>query len=142
MTSQTELAATLREYLTGRHIKTVNQDGTKLTLDDGHVLTLYMSDQDCCASAHGAWVLKPDALDAVITDVNVVFDEARSGDDGDGTTNYVTITILHNQNPVALADCSANDGNGGYYFSVLSLQISHVIDARNDKQVDMTVVRA
>jgi len=61
-------------------------------------------------------------LDAIITDLKyeVDFDTENYGD---GCESTAKITILHNQNPVALADCSANDGNGGYYFSVLSLSI-------------------
>jgi hypothetical protein len=123
-----ELARVLRERLEGRRIKSVAGDrNSVMYLDDGTVLRLYQSESDCCASAYGEWVLDPDNLDAMITDVQVKFDEERSGDDGDGCTNYVTIAILHNQNPVAQADCQANDGNGGYYYSILSLDITHMI---------------
>lgn len=122
-----ELESTLRERLEGHRITSVSDDGTLLVLDDGTRLHLYMSESDCCASAHGQWVVEPDRLDAMITKVEVKPDMERSGDDGDGTTNYISIVLLHNQNPVALADCYANDGNGGYYYSCLSLDISHVI---------------
>lgn len=99
-------------------------DDSQLMLDDGTLLTLFMSESDCCASAAGGWVVRPDDLDAVITNVEVVPDEERSGYDGDGTTNFATVTILHNQNPIALAECYANDGNGGYYYSILSLKVN------------------
>ena len=122
-----ELEPVLRERLEGHRIKSVSEDGSLLTLDDGTRLYLYESESDCCASAHGTWVLQPDRLDAMITKVEVKPDMEKSGDDGDGTTNYLSIVLLHNQNPVALAECYANDGNGGYYYSVLSLDISHVI---------------
>lgn len=122
-----ELESVLRERIEGHRIKSVSDDGELLTLDDGTRLRLYMSESDCCASAHGTWVLQPDRLDAMITKVEVKPDLTKSGDDGDGTTNYVSIVLLHNQNPVALADCYANDGNGGYYYSMLSLDVSHII---------------
>lgn len=122
-----ELESVLRERLEGHRIRSVSDDGETMVLDDGTVLRLYMSESDCCASAHGKWVVKPDQLDAMITRVEVKPDLENSGDDGDGTTNYLSIVLLHNQNPVALAECYANDGNGGYYYSILSLDISHVI---------------
>ncbi|OBH08949.1 hypothetical protein [Mycobacterium sp. E1747] len=128
----------VRERIEGKRVVSVDADGEKLVLDDGTVLHLYMSDSDCCASAHGKWVIQPDALDAIITDVKIIPDEERSGDDGDGETNYATVAILHNQNPIALADCYANDGNGGYYFSVLSLNV--VVPGRDD--IDVEVVSA
>lgn len=112
----------LREQIEGKRVVAVESDGEKLVLDDGTVLHLYMSGSDCCAYAYGEWVIQPDALDAIITDVKF---DLVDGDEHDwgGTTNKATIAILHNQNPVALADCSANDGSSGYYYSVLSLSI-------------------
>ena len=111
---------TLTKYLVGRRI-TAAESGT-LTLDDGTDLTLYESEQDCCASAHGDWeILDPDRLEAAITHV-----EYESDGHYDGYTHEETckITILHNQNPIALGDGHANAGNGGYYYSVLSLEIT------------------
>jgi hypothetical protein len=122
-----DLEPLLRERLEGHRITKVSDDGELLVLDDGTRLRLYESDADCCAHAHGRWVVQPDKLDAMITKVEVKPDLENSGDDGDGTTNYVSIVLLHNQNPVALAECSANDGNGGYYYSILSLEVSHII---------------
>lgn len=126
----------LVERIIGKRVVSVLGDGSKLLLDDGTILSLFMPDSDCCASARGDWVVEPDALEAIITDVKIVPDEERSGDDGDGTTNYATVTILHNQNPVALAECWANDGNGGYYFSVLSLAV-RVPESDDDFTVDV-----
>jgi len=122
MTDQIDLSQ-VRERIEGKRVVRVEMDGEKLVLDDGTVLHLYMSESDCCASAAGEWVIQPDSLEAIITDVAVIPDNERSGPDGDGVTNYATVTILHNQNPIALADCYANDGNGGYYFSALSLAV-------------------
>ncbi|MCG7607174.1 hypothetical protein [Mycobacterium sp. CnD-18-1] len=113
----------VRAKVVGKRVVSVGCNGETLTLDDGTVLRLYMSASDCCASARGDWeLLQPDALEAIITDVkfNLLTDRE---DDGDGATSTAEITILHNQNPIALADCYANDGNGGYYFSVLSLKV-------------------
>lgn len=129
----------IRERIEGKRVVSVESGGDKLVLDDGTVLRLYMSDSDCCAGASGDWVLQPDSLEAIITDVTVTPDEERSGDDGDGTTNYATVAILHNQNPIALADCYANDGNGGYYFSVLSL---NVVVPGVDDDIDVKVVES
>lgn len=114
----------LRERILGRRVIAVESGGERLVLNDGTTLDLYMSDNDCCASADGSWVIQPDALDAIITDVRFTNENTR--DDGDGAvTNYVTVTILHNQNPVALANCYANNGNGGFYCSTLALDVSH-----------------
>ena len=111
---------TLTKYLVGRRITTA--DNNTLTLDDGTTLHLYESDQDCCAIASGKWeLLDPDRLEAAITDVEYEEDAYPDGD-----TRFATcrITILHNQNPIALGDGYANAGNGGYYFSALSLEIA------------------
>lgn len=123
MTEQPDLSG-IRARIEGKRVVRVEDGGDKLILDDGTVLHLYMSESDCCAYAHGEWVIQPEALEAIITDVTVTPDTERSGDDGDGITNFATVTILHNQNPIALAACSANDGNGGYYYSALSLRVA------------------
>lgn len=114
------MAAALRACIEGKRI--VSADGDTLTLDDGMTLRLYESDSDCCASAWGEWVTHSGALEAIITDVRLEVTADRE-DNGDGATSKAVITILHNQNPIAQGDCEANDGNGGYYFSVLSLKV-------------------
>lgn len=111
---------TLTKYLVGRRITTSTDD--TLTLDDGTTLRLYESDQDCCAGASGEWeILDPDRLEAAITDVDY---EDAAYHDGDTRIAKCKITILHNQNPIALGDGYADAGNGGYYFSVLSLKVA------------------
>ena len=110
----------LTKHLVGRRITAADND--ILTLDDGTTLRLYESDYDCCAGAHGGWeILDPDRLEAAITRV-----EYESDDFDHGYTRGETckITILHNQNPIALGDGYADAGNMGYYFSVLSLEVS------------------
>ncbi|QRY51828.1 DUF7448 domain-containing protein [Mycolicibacterium septicum] len=129
--------APIRELIVGKRVASVVDNGAKLVLEDGTALHLYMSASDCCASAYGDWVIQPDSLEAIITDVK--FDLLADREyDGDGATSRATITILHNQNPVALADCYANDGNGGYYFSVLSLKV----EVPNGADVDLDVISA
>lgn len=111
---------TLAKYLVGRRITTADRE--VLTLDDGTILRLYESAQDCCAGAHGKWkILDPDRLEAAITHVEY---ESDSFEDGGTRGETCKITILHNQNPIALGDGYADSGNGGYYFSVLSLEIT------------------
>jgi hypothetical protein len=111
---------TLTKYLVGKRIAAVDSD--TLTLDDGTTLTLYESDYDCCAGAHGGWeIFDPDRLEAAITSVNY---EDTSYHDGDTRVAKCKITILHNQNLIALGDGYADAGNGGYYYSVLALEIA------------------
>lgn len=107
----------LKELLLYKRI--VKWDEDFLLLDDGTKVTIEMSESDCCAYAGGEF--KDVKLDAVITDVKI--GEPTKFDNGDGTTCENTVTIYHNQNPIALAECEANDGNGGYYYSVASIVI-------------------
>jgi hypothetical protein len=97
--------------------------GDALVLEDGTILNLYMSESDCCASAYGEWDIPN--LEAGITDVqfHVSQDREPSEYDDGSHESRATITILHNQNSVTTANCYADDGNGGYYFSVLNLEI-------------------
>ena len=111
---------TLTKHLVGRRVTAAVND--TLTLDDGTTLRLYESAQDCCAGASGEWeILDPDRLEAAITHVEYESDGYK-----DFHTRATTcrITILHNQHPIALGDGHANAGNGGYYFSALSLEIT------------------
>lgn len=110
----------LKELLLYKRI--VKWDKDFLLLEDGTKVTIEMSESDCCASAGGEF--KNVTLDAVITDVKI--GEPTKSDNGDGTTCENTVTIYHNQNPIALAECEADDGNGGYYYSVGSLVIGKI----------------
>ena len=92
----------LKELLLYKRI--VKWDKDHLELEDGTKVTIEMSESDCCASAGGEFK-------------NVTLD---------GTTCENTVTIYHNQNPIALAECEADDGNGGYYYSVGSLVIGKI----------------
>jgi hypothetical protein len=111
----------LKELLLLKRI--VKWDKDFLLLEDGTKVTVEMSESDCCAYAGGEF--KDVKLDAVITDVKI--GEQVTEKIGGGTTESKnTVTIYHNQNPIALAECEANDGNGGYYYSVASIVIGKI----------------
>lgn len=97
-------------------------DKDKLTLDDGTILTLEMTESDCCAWAGGTF--SNVKLDAMIT--NLQIGESHNYHDGDTHVSELTITLFHNQNPIAQAEMYANAGNGGYYYSVGSFVVNDV----------------
>lgn len=101
----------------------VKWDEDHLELEDGTRVTIEMSESDCCASAGGKF--ENVKLDAVITDIKIG-EQVKVEDDWGTTTSKNTVTIYHNQNPIALAECEADDGNGGYYYSVGSLVIGKI----------------
>lgn len=111
----------LKELLLNKRIVKWSEDF--LLLEDGTKVTIEMSESDCCAYAGGEF--KDVKLDAIITDVKIGEQVTEKSDCGT-TENNNTVTIFHNQNPIALAECSANDGNGGYYYSVASLVIGKI----------------
>lgn len=94
-----------------------------LILDDETKILIDMSESDCCANAYGTF--KNVKLDAAITDFKVEQLEPEIHGCGE-LTNKCLVTIYHNQNPVAQAECSANNGNGGYYYSVASLIVKDI----------------
>lgn len=91
----------------------------KLVLEDGKVLTLQTSEQDCCAGAYGTF--SNVTLDAMITDV-VLGEEVDIPDD-DTIVSEVQLNIFHNQNSIAQANMTADAGNGAYYYSVGSVVV-------------------
>lgn len=101
-------------------------DEDYLKLEDGTKLTLETTEQDCCAWADGEF--KDVVLDAMITDVKLGEEKVlRDGNDDFGEiTNQNSLTIFHNQNPIAVAEMTADAGNGGYYYSVGSLVFKDV----------------
>lgn len=112
----------LKEHLLYKKIVKFEED--KLYLDDGTIVAIEMTDNDCCAFAFGEF--KDVKLEAIITDVKVGKYEDNWKCLGTEYNNHNTVTIYSNQNPVAQADCYADAGNGGYYFSVCSLVIGDV----------------
>lgn len=105
------------------HKRIVKWDKDFLLLEDGTRVTIEMSESDCCAYAGGEF--KDVKLDAIITDIKIG-EQVKEESDWGETTSTNTVTIYHNQNPIALAECEANDGNGGYYYSVASLVIGEI----------------
>lgn len=112
----------LDKYLLYKRIVEWNKD--KLTLDDGTILTLEETESDCCASAGGEFTNV--TLDAVITKVEIGEESSVDLYDDGMTTKYLTITLFHNQNPIAQADMQADNGNGGYYYSVGSFVVNGI----------------
>lgn len=101
------------------HKRIIKWEENKLTLEDGLVLSIECTEQDCCASAFGTF--KDVVLDAVITDVSEP--AITNVPDDDTCINKAIVTIYHNQNPIAIADCYADAGNGAYYYSVCSFVV-------------------
>lgn len=107
----------LKEHLLYKTI--VKFEDNKLYLDDGTIVSIEMTDNDCCAYAFGEFKdVKIGDYEDHRFDIDVEFDDEYE--------NHNTVTIYSNQNPVAQADCYADAGNGGYYFSVCSLVIGDV----------------
>lgn len=112
--------ARIKRYLLGKEISAI--ENGDLVLNDGTRLALYESEQDCCAYAEGEWELSDD-FHGGITDVKF-YTQAIDDPDYGVCDASCELTILHNQNPVAVGNGYANNGNGGFYFSVLSLKVS------------------
>ncbi|CAG6320133.1 phage protein [Streptococcus pneumoniae EU-NP01] len=108
----------LKELLLFKRI--VKWDKDFLLLEDGTKVTIEMSESDCCASAGGEF--QDVSLDAVITNIEIGEPEEIPDHWGTGYKNKVT--IFHNQNPVAIANCEAE--HNGYYYSVCSLVIGDI----------------
>lgn len=114
-----------KKLLLYKEIASANED--TLTLKDGTRVEFYMSGNDWCAIAYGDWKLLEN-FEGVITDVKFKATEEYFY----GTTKKLFITIFHNQNEVAQAECHADDGNEGYYYSVLSVRVTGI----DGKQID------
>lgn len=110
----------LHEHLLYKRV--VEWDEDKLVLDDGTIVTLEESESDCCAGAYGEF--SEVELDAMITKVEV--GEQANVPDDDTNVNEVKVMLYHNQNRVALAEMTADAGNGGYYYSVGSLVVNGI----------------
>lgn len=108
----------LREFLLYKRI--VEWTPNYLKLEDGTRITLGMSESDCCAYAGGNF--SDVKLDAVITNLDI--SEVIESYDEYGIENESTVTLFHNQNPIAQADMGA--GHNGYYYSVGSLVINDI----------------
>lgn len=93
-----------------------------LILSDGTKIDFECSDYDCCACAGGEW--KDFTVDGVITDVKLL--DIKENDDGYDQTNVTAkLVLFHNKNEIAKANLYADNGNGDYYYSVLSVYINN-----------------
>ena len=97
-----------------------------LTLDDGTLVEIVESEQDCCASAGGEWTNVK--LDAVITNVKIENEREQQKFDtwSAESESLATVVLYHNQNPIAQGECYADAGNGDFYYSICSLKIKDI----------------
>jgi hypothetical protein len=98
----------------------VKWDNNKLQLDDGTILSVVETEQDCCAKAFGKFT--DVEFDAVITDVSEPI--VVNIPDDDTVKKAAKVVIYHNQNPIAQTECYADAGNGGYYYSICSFVVT------------------
>lgn len=113
---QTNIKA-IKEFLLYKKIVAWTEN--TITLDDGTIVSIEETEQDCCASAFGTF--SKVKLDAAITDVKLV--EKDSWEDGDTYGCRVKIIVLHNQNLICEVNADADAGNGGYYYSIASFVV-------------------
>mgnify|MGYP001241804652 CR=1 FL=1 len=109
----------LKEMLLYKRIVVWTEDHLKL--DDGTIITIDMSESDCCAHAGGEFA--DVELDAMITNINIS-KVNESCDEWGYVDNESTVTLFHNLNPIAKANMNA--GHNGYYYSVGSLVIKDI----------------
>ena len=111
------------DRLVGKRIVEWSEDYLKL--DDGTIITIEMTESDCCASAYGEF--KDVELEAVITDIRFNKPVLNSPYE-DGYETYTTqeVVFIHNQNEIAQADLYADNGNGNYYYSIVAFKIKGV----------------
>ena len=97
-----------------------------LTLDDGTLVEIVESEQDCCASAGGEWTNVK--LDAVITNVKIENEREQQKFDtwSAESESLATVVLYQNQNPIAQGECYADAGNGDFYYSICSLKIKDI----------------
>ena len=109
----------LKEKVLMKRINELSNDS--LVLVDGTTINFECTDSDCCASADGTW--ESAKADGLITDVQLV--DVKKEEEGWGETQMVAkLVIIHDQNPIAQAQLRADNGNGNYYFSVLSVFVN------------------
>ena len=114
----------LKEKMLFRRI--TEWDANHITLDNGMVLTIEMTDNDCCASAYGEF--EDVTLDACITNIGDI--EYQHWEDDDTYGCSARVNIVHNRNKLCEVYANADAGNGGYYYSVASF----IVHLPNEKQ--------
>lgn len=99
--------------------KIAQWDSDKITLDNGTVISIEETEQDCCASAWGEFA--DVKLDAAITSVSEI--EYNPWVDRDTYGCKALVKFMHNKNVICEANADADAGNGGYYYSVASFVV-------------------
>lgn len=117
---QKKTLAKLKEVILYKRI--VETDGKQITLEDGQKIHFECTEWDCCATAFGEWETVD--FEGVITDIQLI-EEKQIKDDFEQSHREAQLVLLHNQNSVSKANLHADNGNGDYYFSVLSLLIDN-----------------
>lgn len=114
------LIDTFTELFVGRTVVDVDKLNETLTLDNGVVLKFYCSAQDCCAYAMTE-IEVHDNFQAAITAIEVSgYADTFACN---GPVSYINLTLLHNGQNIVDLSMSADSGNGGYYFSILSCRV-------------------
>ena len=117
----------IKEFLLYKKIIAWTED--TITLNDGTMISIEETEQDCCAGAFGTF--SNVKLDAAITDVKLA--EKESWEDEDTYGCRVKIVVLHNQNLVCEVNANADAGNGGYYYSIASFVVK--IPTKKKKEI-------
>ena len=98
----------------------VEWDDNKIVLDNGLIIAIEETAQDCCASAGGNF--SDVVLQAAIT--SVTEPKYKPWEDGDTYGCSAVVKFLHNRNLICKANADADAGNGGYYFSIASFVVT------------------
>lgn len=117
----------LRALLINRRIIAWNGDN-EITLDNGVVISIEETEQDCCASAFGCF--ENVKIDAAIIGVTEPKYEPWEDDDTYGCS--AEVKILYNDLDFCRAYGEVDAGNGGYYFSTASFVVKF---PRGDEQL-------
>ena len=105
--------------------KIVEWKDNRIILDNGMILEIEETEQDCCAGAEGRF--ENVVLDAAITYVGDI--QYKPWEDGDTYGCSASVTIMHNKNIICKAVGNADAGNGGYYYSIASF-IVHPVEGQ------------
>lgn len=98
----------------------VEWDDNKIVLDNGLIIAIEETAQDCCARAQGDF--SDVVLQAAITSVTEPKYDPWKSSDTYGCS--AVVKFLHNRNLICQANGDADAGNGGYYFSIASFVVS------------------
>ena len=109
--------------------KIVKWENNRIVLDNGMILKIEETEQDCCAEASGTF--KDVVLDAAITYVGDIKYEPWEDCDTYGCS--ASVTIMHNKNIICRAEANADAGNSEYYNSIASFVVQPV----NEKSYDV-----